>query len=88
MLQDVVLDAGSVEPGRHGEPPGHRGGLEPADLLHPSDVELQMRTPGGQRVQALLRASDKVAAEVGFYVLAGGAFEPRGRQLLLAVAGR
>jgi hypothetical protein len=35
-----------------------------------------MRTPGGQRVQALLRAPDKVAAEVGFYVLAGGTFEP------------
>ena len=76
MLQDAVEDAGAVEPGCDGEPAEDGGGLEPADLLHPPDVQLQVRTPGSQRVQALLRAPGKVAAQVGFGVLVGGALEP------------
>ena len=75
MLHDSVDDAGPVEPSRHREPPGHRGGLEPADLLHPPDVQLQVRSPGGQRVQATLGAPGEVAAQVRFGVLAGGALE-------------
>ena len=75
MLQDAVDDAGPVEPGRDGEPPGDGGGLEPADLLHPPDVQLQVRPPGGQRVQAPLCAPGEEAAQVGFGVLAGGALE-------------
>src|SRR5215468_9816337 len=47
VLQDAVDDTGPVEPGRDGEPPGHRGGLEPADLLHPPDVQLQVRSLRG-----------------------------------------
>jgi hypothetical protein len=34
VLQHTVDDAGPVEPGRDGEPPGDSRGLEPADLLH------------------------------------------------------
>ena len=75
MLQDAVQDAGPVEPGRYREPPGHGGGLEPADLLHPADVELEVRPPGGQRIQATLGAPGQVAAQVGLGVLAGGALE-------------
>jgi hypothetical protein len=41
-LQHAVDDAGSVEAGQHQGPPGHRGRLEPASLLHPPHVQLQM----------------------------------------------
>jgi len=76
MLEHAVEDAGPVEPGRDGEPAGYGGGLEPADLLHPPDVQLQVRPPRGQRVQAALSAPGQVAAQAGFGVLAGGAGEP------------
>jgi hypothetical protein len=75
MLQDAVDDAGSVEPGRYREPPGHGGGPEPPDLLHPPDVQLQVRPTGGQRVKAALGAPGQVAAQVRFGVLTGGALE-------------
>ena len=75
MLHDSVDDAGPVEPGCNREPPGDGGWLEPADLLHPPDVQLQVRPPGGQRVQAARGAPGKVAAQVRFGVLPGGAFE-------------
>ena len=75
MFQEAVDDAGPVEPGRDREPPRHRGGLEPADLLHPPDVQLQVRAPGGQRVQAVLGAPGQEAAQIGFGVIAGGALE-------------
>jgi hypothetical protein len=75
MFQKTVEDAGTVEPGRDGEPPGDGGGLEPADLLHPADVQLQVRPLRGQRVQAALGAPGQVAAQVRLGVLAGGALE-------------
>jgi hypothetical protein len=56
-------------------PPGDGGGLVPADLLHPPDVQLQVRPLGGQRVQASFRAPGEVAARVGFGVVAGRARE-------------
>ena len=71
VRQDAVEDAGPVEPGRDRESPGHGGGLEPADLLHPPDVQLQVRPLRGQRVQAPLGAPGQVAAQVGFGVLDG-----------------
>jgi hypothetical protein len=75
MLQHAVEDASPVAPGRDREPPGDCGGLEPADLLHPPDVQLQVRALRGQRVQAALGAPGQVAAEVGFGARAGGALE-------------
>jgi len=75
VLQDAIQDAGPVKPSRDGEPPGDRGGPEPADLPHPPDVQLQVRAPGGQRVQAALGAPDQVAAQIRFSVLAGCALE-------------
>jgi hypothetical protein len=60
MLQDAVDDAGSVEASRYREPPGHSGGLESPDLLHPPDVQLQVRPAGGQRVKAAPGAPGKV----------------------------
>jgi hypothetical protein len=75
VLQDAVQDAGPVEPGCDRESPGDGGGLEPADLLHRPDVQLQVRPLRGQRVQAVLGAPGQVAAEIRIGVLAGGAFE-------------
>ena len=46
-----------------------------ADLLHPPDVQLQVRPLRGQRVQAPFRTPGKVAAQVRSGVLAGGALE-------------
>ncbi len=75
MLQQAIDDAGPLEPGHHGEAPGDGGWLEMADLLHPPDVQLQVWTPGGHRVQAALGAPGQEAAQVGFGVLTGGARE-------------
>ena len=50
--------------------------LEPADFLHPPDVQLQVRPPGGQRIQAAFGAPGQIAAKVGVGVLAGAAIEP------------
>jgi hypothetical protein len=75
VLQDAVEGAGAVEPGRDREPPEYGGGLEPADLLHPPDIQFQVRPLRGQRVQAVLGAPGQAAAQIGFGVLAGGAFE-------------
>jgi hypothetical protein len=75
MRQDAVQGAGPVEPGRHREPPGDGGGLEPADLLHPPDVQFQVWPLRGQRVQGVLGAPGQVAAQVGFGVLARAALE-------------
>ena len=75
MLQHAVEEASPVEPGRDGEPPEDGGGLEPADLLHPPDVQLQVRALRGQRVQAALGAPGQVAAQVGFGAVAGYVLE-------------
>jgi hypothetical protein len=75
VLQQAVDDAGAVEAGHDGEPAGHGGGLEAADLLHPADVQLQVRAAGGQRIQGVLGAPGQVAAQVRFGVLAGGSGE-------------
>ena len=45
------------------------------DLLHPPDIQLQVRTAGSQRVQAAFSAPDQEAAQVGLGVVAGGALE-------------
>ena len=51
MLDEAVQEASPVEPGRHGESAGRGGGLEPADLLHPPDVQLQARPAGPGRAR-------------------------------------
>jgi hypothetical protein len=76
MLQDTIDDAGPVEPRGDREPPGDRRGLEPADLLHPPDVQLQMRAPGQERVQASLGTPGEIAAQIGVGMVSGGALEP------------
>ena len=76
VLEHAVDDAGAVEPGGDREPARDGGGLEPAGLLHPPDVLLQVRAARGRRVQAAVSAPSQVAAQVGLGVLAGGAREP------------
>lgn len=76
VLQYAVDDTGAVEPGGHGQPPRDGGGLEPAGLLHPPDVLLQVRAARGQRVQAAVSAPSQITAQAGFGVLTGGAREP------------
>ena len=76
MLQNAIDHAGPVEPGGHREPPGDRRRLEPADLLHPPDVQLQVRAPGQERVQAAVSAPREVAAQIGVGMVAGSALEP------------
>src|SRR5258708_6135908 len=76
MLQDTIDDAGPVEPGGDREPPGDRRGLEPADLLHPPDVQLPVRAPGQERVQAPLGTPGEIAAQLRVGMVWGGAFEP------------
>jgi predicted RNA binding protein YcfA (HicA-like mRNA interferase family) len=56
VLQDAVNGAGSIEPGRDGKPTGDGGGLEPTGFLHPPDVQLQVGSLDGQRVQSVLGA--------------------------------
>ena len=75
VRQDAIQDAGPVEPGRDREPPRHGGRPEPADLLHPPDVQLQVRAPRGQRGQAPLGTPRQVAAQVRFGVFARAALE-------------
>jgi len=50
-------------------------GLEPAGLLHPPDVHLQVESLGGQGIEVALGAPDEVAAQVRFGVLTGRALE-------------
>jgi hypothetical protein len=68
--RDAVDDAGPVEARRDREAARDSGGLEQPDLLHPADVELQVRAPRGQWVKAALSTPRQEGAQVGFGVLA------------------
>jgi hypothetical protein len=76
VLQQPVDHAGPVEPGHDREAARNGGWLEPADLLHPPDVQLQVQTARGQRVQGMFGAPGQVTAQVGPGVIAGRALEP------------
>ena len=60
--QDPVDDAGAVEAGHHRQAAADGGGLEPADLLHPPHVQLDLRPRHLQRVSAALEAPGQVGA--------------------------
>src|ERR1700728_1797237 len=76
MLEHAVEHAGPAEPGDHRKPPRHRGGPEPAELLHPPDIQLQIRAAHGQRIQAALSTPGEITTQVGFGVLTGRTLEP------------
>jgi hypothetical protein len=75
VVQDAVDDAGPVEPGGDRKAPGNRRGPEQADLLHPPDIQLQMRAPGQEGIQAAFGTPGEIAAQVGVGVFSGGALE-------------
>ncbi len=53
-----VDDAGAVEAGDDGQPPGDgAGGLEPANVLHPAQAELEIVAMAGQWRQPTLLIS-------------------------------
>jgi hypothetical protein len=75
MLKHAVDHCGPVEPRRHREPPGHRRGFELADLLHPSDVKLQMHSRRGQGIKSPLGAPGQETAQIRVRVVSGGTRE-------------
>jgi hypothetical protein len=70
---DFVDGGGAVEPGHDRHPPGHGRGLEPADLLHPPHVELDVRALRGERIETPLRAPAQIHPNVGLDVATGQA---------------
>lgn len=68
MLEDLVDDADSVEAADDGHPPRDRRRRVASGLLHPVDVQLNLRALGGQGVQAPLLAPRQGGAKVRFGV--------------------
>lgn len=64
MIEDAIDHDGAIEPGGDRETPRRRGRLEPADLLLPADIQLQMHPAGSQRIEADLGAPRQEAAQV------------------------
>ncbi|MFC5042341.1 hypothetical protein [Ornithinimicrobium kibberense] len=62
--QDTVDDGRAVEPGHDGQPPGDRGRLVTAGLLHPPHVQLDVHPMGGQRVDVTCGAPGQEGAQV------------------------
>jgi hypothetical protein len=58
------------------EPPRHRRGLEPAHLLHPADVQLQMDPASSQRIQAAVCAPRQEAPQVRVGMITRGTGVP------------
>jgi len=75
VLQHAVDHRGAVEPRRHREPPGHRRRLEPADFLHPLDVQLQMHSPRGEGIESPLGTPRQETAQIRVRVITGGTRE-------------
>jgi hypothetical protein len=69
--QDTVDDAGAVEAGDDRDAPGHGGRLEAVDLLHPSDIALDVRPSRSGWVETALGATAQEGPNVRFGVLEG-----------------
>jgi hypothetical protein len=63
VVEDAVDDACAVEAGHDREPSGDRRWLVAGDLLHPAQVQLDVRAFGVQRVQALVAAPGQLGPE-------------------------
>jgi hypothetical protein len=66
--QHPVDDAGAEEAGDDRDPAGHGGGLEPAYLLHPADVERDVRALGSQWLEPAFGAPAQEHPQVGLGV--------------------
>ena len=75
VLEDLVDHAGAVEAGDHGHPPAHRRRLEPLGLMHPPDVQLEVRTPRSEGIEGALLTPVEVGAQIGIGVNASLARE-------------
>ena len=71
VRQDLVDDADSVEADHDRQPPPHRRRLEPAGLLQPPHVPLDVRPDCGQRSQTLFVAPAQEDPKVGVGVETG-----------------
>lgn len=71
VFEHTIYDAGSIEPGQYRQTSGDRGRLEAPDLLHPSQVQLDVRSLRFERREAMLDAPVEVRAEVGCRVDTG-----------------
>jgi hypothetical protein len=70
MLEQAVDHRGAVEARGDREPPRHGGGLEPAHLLHPADVQLQLCPASRKRIEAALDTPRQEASQVRVSVIA------------------
>lgn len=68
VLEDLIDDTDAVEAGQDREPPGDGGGLVPADLLKPPQVELDVRALGLEGMQSVVGCPAGEAAKVGLSV--------------------
>jgi len=73
VFEDVIYDAGPVEARDDGEPPGHRGGLEPPHVLQPPQVQLEVVALRSQRREVPIMAPVEEHPQVGLGVFARGA---------------
>jgi len=64
VVQHAVDDSGPVKARDDREPARDRGRLEATDLLHPSDVQLQVRPTRRQRMKVTLGAPGEEATQV------------------------
>jgi len=70
------MTASAVEAGDDRHAAGDGGRLEPADLLHPADLELDLGTGLRQRIETAVGAPTEVGAQVGLGVGPRGGLEP------------
>jgi len=64
VFQHAVDDAGPVEASDDGQTSGDRGGLEPSDVLHPPQVQLEIVALRVQRRELPVLAPDEEDPEV------------------------
>lgn len=76
MLENAVNDAGPVEAADDRRSARDCRWLEPANLLHPPHVELDMRSLRRQWIQLMFGASDEEGPKVGLHVHPGLALVP------------
>jgi hypothetical protein len=77
MIEDGVDDAGAVERDHDRQPPRHRRRPEPAHFLQPAHEQLDVDSPGGQRVDLGPVAPAQKHLEIRLNVKAGRAFVAR-----------
>jgi hypothetical protein len=73
VLEDAVGDAGPVEAGDNGKPTGDGRRLEPADVLHPPQVQLEVVSLRVEMGELPLLTPSEEHPQIGLLVLPRGA---------------